>query len=135
MNSGLVEKVKSALGDHAEAEDEDVDMDDIPEEDMAKLDEKLVEAFRALGGRKSGLEKKKEKLDHLAKQHFKLRVLDLLDIYISHKPSVPLVFAIISSLIERFEIVFSTLNQCCGSGIFPDPDPRIRILLRYVFNV
>ena len=111
MNSGLVEKVKSALGDHAEADDNDIDMDDIPDEDMAKLDEKLVEAFKALGGKKSSLEKKKEKLDHLANQHFKLRVLDLVDIYVNHKPSVPLVFTIISSLIERLEIIFCILKN------------------------
>ena len=76
-------------------------MDDIPEEDMNKLDEKLVEAFKMLGGNKSSAEKKKEKLNHLAQQHFKLRVLDLLDIYISHKPAVQHLFTIIVALVER----------------------------------
>ena len=93
--------MKTALGDHGQADD-DIDMDDIPEEEMKKLDEKLVEAFRALGGSKTSLEKKKEKLSHLANQHFKLRVLDLVEIYVNHKPAAPLLFAIITALIERF---------------------------------
>jgi hypothetical protein len=50
-----------------------MDMDDIPDEEMAKLDKKLAEAFKALGGNKSGAEKKKEMLSSLAKQHFRLR--------------------------------------------------------------
>ena len=48
-------------------------MDAIPEEELAKLDKKLAEAFRALGGNKTGTEKKRELLNTLAKQHFRLR--------------------------------------------------------------
>ena len=101
----MVVNVKNALGDHADkSEDEssDIDMDDIPEEEMDKLDEKLVEAFKMLGGSKSSLEKKKEKLNLLAQQHFKLRVLDLLEIYVSHKPAVQHLFTIITQLVERY---------------------------------
>ena len=76
-------------------------MDDIPEEDMEKLDEKLVEAFKALGGKKSNAEKKREKLQHLAQQHFKLRALDLIDIYIQHKPRLNLFFQIVFALLKR----------------------------------
>merc|ERR1711962_1245793 len=45
----LVEKVSSALGDHAanSGDESDLDMDEIPDEDMANLDKKLVEAFKA----------------------------------------------------------------------------------------
>jgi uncharacterized protein YecT (DUF1311 family) len=75
----LTNRIKAALGEHAEKKDEeeeeesDMDMDDIPDEEMAKLDKKLAEAFKALGGNKSGAEKKKEMLSSLAKQHFRLR--------------------------------------------------------------
>ena len=39
------------VGEHAEAEeeDDDIDMDQIPDEEMNKLDEKLAMAFKALG--------------------------------------------------------------------------------------
>ena len=50
-------------------------MNEVPDEDMAKLDEKLVEGFKALGGRKDGLGKKKAALSSLASMHFKTRVL------------------------------------------------------------
>jgi len=106
LEDDALEKIKRALGDHAEkseVEDSDIDMDDIPDEDMQKLDEKLVQAFKALGGNKSNAEKKKEKLDHLANQHFKLRVLDLIEIYIQHKPDISHFFLIISSLLESFK--------------------------------
>jgi len=107
--------IKTALGDHGEADD-DIDMDDIPEEEMKKLDEKLVEAFKVLGGSKTTLEKKKEKLSHLANQHFKLRALDLVEIYVNHKPAAPLLFAIITALIERFKDIHNIPKeeQLCG---------------------
>ncbi len=41
-----LDKVKKALGEHADAENSDIDMDDIPDEDMDNLDKKLVEAFK-----------------------------------------------------------------------------------------
>ena len=73
-------------------------MDDIPEEDMEKLDEKLVEAFKALGGKKSNAEKKREKLQHLAQQHFKLRALEpCLSVARFQVPIPPPAFAAIDS--------------------------------------
>ena len=79
----LANKIKAALGKHAEKEEEgeaeegsDMDMDTIPDEEMAKLDQKLAEAFKALGGNKTGTEKKRELLSSLAKQHFRLREVE-----------------------------------------------------------
>jgi len=151
MESATVDKIKTALGEHADAsgaEDSDIDMDDIPDEDMQKLDEKLVEAFKALGGRKSSVEKKKEKLDQLANQHFKLRVLDLLDIYVTHKPTAEHVFLIISSLLDSFRILFANpkeavlctrmqgiLKKCSVCKLEPsqdlDPTMMLESLLQY----
>ena len=48
-------KLSGALGDHAADSESDVNMDQVTEEGMATLDEKLVEAFKAVGGRKDVL--------------------------------------------------------------------------------
>ena len=79
----LGKRIRAALGEHGEDsgpeddddddEESDMDMDAIPDEEMAKLDQKLAEAFKALGGNKSGAEKKREMLSSLARQHFRLR--------------------------------------------------------------
>merc|ERR1711892_1398553 len=55
VDPALMTNLSGALGDHAADSESDIDMDDVPDEDMAKLDEKLVDAFKALGGRKDGL--------------------------------------------------------------------------------
>ena len=47
-------------------------MDDIPEDDLKSMKGKLVEVFKVLGGKKTGLQKKKEKMDKLAMMHFRL---------------------------------------------------------------
>ena len=76
VDPALLTKLSGALGDHAADSESDIDMDEGPDEDMvAKLDEKLVEAFKSLGGRKDGLGMKKAALSSLASMHFKTRVL------------------------------------------------------------
>merc|ERR1719431_1547837 len=59
VDQELASKLSGALGDHAADSESDIDMDEVPDEEMAKLDEKLAGAFKALGGRKDGLGKKK----------------------------------------------------------------------------
>merc|ERR1719209_2475678 len=80
VSADLKKKLGDALGKHKEEsegeEEDELDMDDIPEEDMKELDKKLAEAFKAIGGRKDRLTKKKEAMAALAEMHFKLRVLD-----------------------------------------------------------
>ena len=89
VSGELVQKVTDALGDHGagsgDDDDDDIQMDDIPDDDMARLDSKLVEAFRALGGRKDRLAKKKAAMASLAEQHFKLRVLELVETYLGRR--------------------------------------------------
>ena len=104
VSGEFVQKISDALGDHgAESGEDDMDMDAVPDEDMASLDRKLVEAFRAIGGRKDRLAKKKEAMAALAEMHFKLRVLDLVELYLTNKPSVELVCTIVPALIEALD--------------------------------
>ena len=86
-------KLTSALGEHGAGDDseEDLEMDDIPEDELNRLDAKLVDAFKVLGGRKDKQGKKKAEMLKVANMHFKLRVLELIDIYLSHSPSPDLV--------------------------------------------
>jgi len=151
VQADVVDKVKEALGKHAQAsedENDDIDMDDIPDEDMKKLDETLVNAFRALGGNKSRSEKKKEKMDHMATQHFKLRVLDLIDIYLHHKPNSKHVFLIISALIESFKILINSpkeevlysrikvvLRKCSCFKLDSTVNPEDVRMLEYLFQL
>jgi len=103
VDPALLSKLSGALGDHAADSESDLDMDEVPDEDMAKLDEKLVEAFKALGGRKDGLGKKKAAISSLANMHFKLRVLELVELYLSHSPKPAMIVRIVPALIESLD--------------------------------
>merc|ERR1719186_1443630 len=103
LNTSVMTKISGALGEHAADSDSDLDMDEVPDEDMAKLDQKLVEAFKALGGRKDGLAKKKAALSTLASMHFKLRVLELVELYLTHSPNPDHLPAIVPALLETLD--------------------------------
>jgi len=104
VDTSFVKKVTDALGDHADKSESEseIDMDEIPDEDMNKLDQKLVDAFKLLGG-KDRLAKKKEKMSALANIHFKLRVLDLLDIYLAHQPQAGHLLKMIPVLVQALD--------------------------------
>ena len=53
--------------------------------------------------RKDWLAKKKEAMAALAEMHFKLRVVDLVELYLTNKPSVELVCTIVPALIESLD--------------------------------
>ncbi|KAI9048339.1 hypothetical protein LZ554_008131 [Drepanopeziza brunnea f. sp. 'monogermtubi'] len=90
-----------ALGTHAigEGADEDEDSDaDMTDSEMMALDAKIVEIFSA---RKKTPNKKQEQKD--AKEtmvNFKIRVLDLLDIYAKKQSSSPLAFGMLLPLLH-----------------------------------
>lgn len=56
---------------------ESIDMDDLDDEDMAKMDEALSNIFKSICKKKSAGTKKKEMKDKLAIMHFKIRALDM----------------------------------------------------------
>merc|ERR1719431_1720187 len=103
VDQELASKLSGALGDHAADSESDIDMDEVPDEEMAKLDEKLAGAFKALGGRKDGLGKKKAAISSLANMHFKLRVLELVELYLNHSPKPALIATIVPVLIESLD--------------------------------
>merc|ERR1719458_1924603 len=103
----LKKKLGDALGKHKEEsdgeEEEEDELDDIPEEDMRELDKKLAEAFKAIGGRKDRLTKKKEAMAALAEMHFKLRVLDLVELYLTNKPQPGLLCQVVPALFDALD--------------------------------
>ena len=104
IDENLMKKVSTALGDHVAADESDLEMDDIPDEELSRLDEKLVEAFKALGGRKDKRAKKKAELQKVANMHFKLRALELIDIYLNHSPNPELIPSCVTSLVQALDI-------------------------------
>lgn len=81
-------------------------MDDISEEDMKKMDEALANVFRQLSRKKGQGLKKKERKDKLAVVHFKIRVLDLINVYLSHQPSLEHILIIINFVRDTLERIF-----------------------------
>ena len=104
VDEELKKKVSTALGDHVADDESDLEMDDIPDEELTRLDEKLVEAFKALGGRKDKRAKKKAELQKVANMHFKLRALELIDIYLNHSPNPELIPSCVTSLVQALDI-------------------------------
>jgi DNA polymerase phi len=86
-------------------------MDDIEDEDMEKMDAALANVFRVLSKKKSGAMQKKEKKDATAVMHFKIRALDLVDVYLAHNPSAVHVLQIVSFLVALTPKVLKDKNQ------------------------
>ncbi|TRY70913.1 hypothetical protein TCAL_07526 [Tigriopus californicus] len=130
--------------------EDSIDMDDIADDDMKKMDEMLANVFRLLSKKKGGAQKKKEKKDALAIMHFKIRALDMIDVYVSHQPKADHVLFIMSFVFNALEKLGNqkeqkpmvtrlqnTLKKMCnmrkpqhfnfeeGS---PDPEELIRLL-------
>ena len=99
------DRVKEALGEAKEDSDEEdgnasIDMDDLDDEAMEKMDENLGKLFKQLSGKKSKGQLKSERKDVTAQMHFKIRCLDIIDVYLNHQPSMSHVLFLISPLLE-----------------------------------
>lgn len=108
IDEDFKERVKNALGDAKEdSDDEDdsasIDMDDLDDEAMEKMDTALGQLFKNLSGKKSQAEKKKERKDATAQMHFKIRCLDIIDVYLSHQPSMSHVLFLLSPILDSIE--------------------------------
>ncbi|KAF8325997.1 DNA polymerase phi-domain-containing protein [Cantharellus anzutake] len=129
----LRRKVAEALQtDDPEQDGEEGEMND---EQMLKLDGKLVEAFRLQRGPKPA--KKHVQNLRLDATNFKTRVLDLIDIFIRKQPSSPLVPHMIPALLEvvqtsrsdegHFSKKVLNILQSRLSKINSPPDPSLDV--------
>ena len=109
------DRIKDALGDaKAESEDDDnesIDMDDLDDEAMEKMDTALGMLFKQLSGKKNQAQKKKEKKNAVAQMHFKIRCLDVIDVYLDHHPKMSHVVALIKPLLDAIEKYMKNKNQ------------------------
>ena len=88
-----------------ESDADSIDMDDLDDDAIAKLDTALGQVFKTMSGKKSSAEKRKEKKDALGQMHFKIRALDMIDNYLSHTPAISNVLVLSIAVIKALENV------------------------------
>lgn len=89
---------------------ESVDIDDMDEEEGRRLDKALSEAFSMLKGPKTNRKSKKQLKDDRILMHFRIRAIDLLEIYL--KSEHVGTEASLSSYIDIMLVLFSLLEFC-----------------------
>ncbi|XP_013143591.1 PREDICTED: myb-binding protein 1A-like protein [Papilio polytes] len=95
--------IQKALGGAApDTDTESIDADAINEEDGKKLDDALAEAFKQFQQGKNK-KSKKDRKDKKALSDFRVRVLDLIDIYLEKDPSMDICLAMITPLTRCLE--------------------------------
>ncbi|XP_013167683.1 PREDICTED: myb-binding protein 1A-like protein [Papilio xuthus] len=95
--------VQKALGSAApETDTESIDADAINEEEGKKLDDALAEAFKQFQQGKNK-KSKKDRKDKKALSDFRVRVLDLIDIYLEKDPAMDVCLAMIAPLTRCLE--------------------------------
>lgn len=89
---------------------ESVDIDDMDEEEGKRLNKALSEAFRMLKGSKTNKRSKKQLNDDRILMHFRIRAIDLLEIYL--KSEHVGTEASLSTYIDIMLVLFSLLEFC-----------------------
>ncbi|XP_043241826.1 myb-binding protein 1A-like isoform X2 [Amphibalanus amphitrite] len=93
-------QVKAALGGDSEDDAVSVDLDDVPEEHLAKVDEALGAAFRAMRKDKRMKGGNRPTDEQLAMMHFRIRVLDLVDVYVRACPRSAAALGLLSPMVS-----------------------------------
>ncbi|EFA05514.1 myb-binding protein 1A [Tribolium castaneum] len=109
VNDKLRMALHQALGASVDSEAESVDLDDLDDEEGEKLDEALSQAFKQF---KPNLgRRKKQKKDEEALTHFRIRVLDLIEIYLNSNPTMILTLEIMLPLLQCLEFCIRDDHQ------------------------
>lgn len=98
--------VSIALGSSIKLDDDQVsvDLDDMTEEEGRKLDEALSAAFKTIKKSPSASKKSKShRIQTTTVMHFRIRVLDLLEIYLQNKPTQLVTIEIMLNLFNMIE--------------------------------
>ncbi|GBP70087.1 Myb-binding protein 1A [Eumeta japonica] len=120
--------VQKALGNAVmDSDAESIDADMIDEEEGRKLDEALSEAFK-LFHQPRNKKSKEEKKDKKALSDFRIRVLDLIDIYLEKDPPMDVCLGMIAPLIRCLEFSIQD-NQ------FKDLENRCRKTIKILTKV
>lgn len=110
VNDKLRMAVRNALGYSAAlTDDESVDMDDMNEDEEKRLNESLASAFRLFRPGRSS--KKKQSKDDEALTHFRVRVLDLVEIIVTTTPPLASCLELLSPLFTLLEFAIKDPHQ------------------------
>ncbi|XP_018562752.1 myb-binding protein 1A-like protein [Anoplophora glabripennis] len=108
VNDRLRMALHKVLTDNGyQSDEESVDLDKLSDTEGEKLDEALAEAFKQF--RPNHGRRKKQNKDQETLTHFRVRVLDLIDIYLDSTPSMILALEIMLPLLQAVE--FSIRDQ------------------------
>jgi DNA polymerase phi len=103
--------VSQALGDAGtQTDDEDIDVDQISEEEGKRLDASLAAAFKILRENRQTRSKKQGRTSQ-ALTHFRVRVIDLLEIYLENYPSMAVTLDMIVPLFALLEFCIKDPHQ------------------------
>ncbi|XP_068623401.1 uncharacterized protein Mybbp1A [Battus philenor] len=120
--------VQKALGTAApESDTESIDADTINEEEGKKLDEALAEAFKQFQQSKNK-KSKKDRKDKKALSDFRVRVLDLIDIYLEKDPPMDISLALITPLTRCLEF-------CIQDNQFIELENRVRKTIKILCKI
>lgn len=111
VSTQLRTAISTALGTMGPDTDaESIDLDDMDDEEAKRLDDALAQAFKQYSEkRRSKKPSKKERIALTSASHFRVRVLDLIDIYIKTNPKL-------SFLTEILMRLFELLNDSAKDG-------------------
>lgn len=94
----------------AETDTESVDLNDMDDAEAERLDNAISGAFKTMGIKFGGNGNKKTKTERITQtsvMHFRIRVLDLIEIYLKSKPSLAITLEILLELISMSELTRS----------------------------
>lgn len=95
-----------------QSDNDSIDLDDMTEEEAKRLDNGLSAVFQSQPKRNSKKKTKKERTIATTVMHFRIRVLDLIEIYLKGEPSMEICLEIMLALFNMIELcVDSDLKQ------------------------
>lgn len=131
MNDQLRCHVSQALGGAAlDTDIESIDLNNMSDDEASRLDMALGEAFKSIS-KTTGGGKKKTKLERSTNttvMHFRIRVLDLIEIYLKTKPTLAITLNILADLIPMYE-------NCAGNKDLEPLTRRLQHVLKTLHNL
>ncbi|KAK5638318.1 hypothetical protein RI129_012613 [Pyrocoelia pectoralis] len=110
VNDRLRMAVRDALGNNGyQTDEESVDLDDMTEEDAEKLDKALVVAFKQFKPNRGKSKKQSKQEETLT--HFRIRVMDLLEIYLDSEPVMLSCLEMMLPLLQILEFAIKDEHQ------------------------
>ncbi|XP_077295756.1 MYB binding protein 1a [Arctopsyche grandis] len=128
VNDQLRMAVQKALGSAApDTDTESIDADNIDDEEGKRLDSALSSAFRMLRQSKGEMTKK-EKKNIRTVMEFRIRVLDLIQIYLEKVPSMDICLGMLSPL-------FKCLEFSIKDSLQQPLEKKVRKCIKYLYSI